>query len=189
MSLEARITKALARGASEEAATEAIRGYGPQILGYLAHVLGSADDAADAFSLFSEQLWRGLSGFRGESSVRVWAYRVAWSAAMHITGDRYRQRRERFRTSLASRVAAEVISRTPFRSERNAAAMDRLRAQLEPDERSLLVLRIDQRLSWKEVAEVIRSEGQAVDEAALRKRFERLKEKLARIAKDSGLLD
>jgi RNA polymerase sigma-70 factor, ECF subfamily len=189
MSLEARITDALSRGAREEAATEAIRGFGPQILGYLTHVLGSTDDAGDAFSLFSEQLWRGLSGFRGESSVRVWAYRVAWSAAMHITGDRYRRRRERFRTSMASRLAAEVVSRTPFRSERDAAAMERLRAQLEPDERSLLVLRIDQRLSWKEVAEVIRGEGQEVDEAALRKRFERLKEKLGRIARASGLLE
>jgi len=107
---ETRIREALDRRAYDEAATEAIRAFGPQILGYLSRVLGSRDAAADAFSLFSEQLWRGMPRFEGRSSVRVWAYRVAWTAAQRVAGEGYRQRRTRLRTSMASRLADEVLS-------------------------------------------------------------------------------
>jgi RNA polymerase sigma-70 factor (ECF subfamily) len=183
---EAAILAALDRGDPDRAASEAIRRLGPQILGYLTRVLGSADDAADAFSLFSEQLWRGMRRFERRSSVRVWAYRVAWTAAMRVAEDGWRRRRERLRTSMASRLAAEVLSSAPHPGAPDG--LQQLRSALRPDERSLLVLRVDQRLSWKEVAEVMREEGEAVDEAALRKRFERVKRRLAEIARSSGLL-
>jgi RNA polymerase sigma-70 factor (ECF subfamily) len=51
------------------------------------------------------------------------------------------------------------------------------------------VLRVDRELSWREVAVALGEE--ADDEAccaALRKRFERLKEKLAGFARERGLL-
>ncbi len=186
--LEDTIGEALALGDADRAAEEAIRGFGPQILGYLTRVLGSADDAADAFSLFSEQLWRGMRRFEGRSSVRVWAYRVAWSAAMRVVEDGWRRRRERLRTSMASRLAADVLTTAARTEAAGGAELQRLRSALHPDERSLLVLRVDQRLSWKEVAEVMRGEGDAVDEAALRKRFERVKTRLGELARSSGLL-
>jgi RNA polymerase sigma-70 factor (ECF subfamily) len=187
--LESRIRAALARGEPDAAAEEAIRGYGPQVLGYLTRVLGSADDAADAFSYFSERVWKGMAGFEGRSSVRVWLYRVAWTAALRVADDGFRRRRERLRTSMASRLAAEVMTRAAADVVREDEGMDRLRRALEPAERALLVLRLDQRLSWREVAEVLRADGEAVDEAALRKRFERVKEKLARLARDEGLIE
>jgi len=189
MSLEERITGALARGDRQAAAVETIRGYGPQLLGYLTRVLGSADDAADAFSLLAEQIWKGIGGFEGRSSVRVWAYRVAWGAAGRVAADAWRRRRERFPTSMASRVAAEVLSRAPAEREREAAAMDGLRGELSAEEQSLLVLRVDRRLSWREVVEVMSQEGAELDEAALRKRFERLKGRLSHLAKSRGLID
>lgn len=187
MSPEERIRAALARGDPDAASTEVIRGLGPELLGYLTRVLGSPDDAADAFSLFSEQLWRGMRGFEGRSSVRVWAYRVAWSAAMRVAEDGWRQRRERLRTSMASRLAAEVLTRTPGR-DAAPDELQRLRAGLRPEERSLLVLRVDRRLSWREIAEVMREEGARADEAALRKRFERVKKRLEELAREQGLL-
>jgi RNA polymerase sigma-70 factor (ECF subfamily) len=177
------IRDALVRGAHDEATAETIRAYGPQILGYLIRVLGSADDAADAFSRFSEQLWRGMPRFQGDSSVRVWAYRVAWTAAMRVAADPYRRRHQRLRTSMASRVAAEISTRAPGEAERESAELERFRSALDPAERSLLVLRVDRRLSWRDVTAVMHDEGHDVDEATLRKRFERLKEKLAEMAR------
>ncbi|MBI5069320.1 MAG: sigma-70 family RNA polymerase sigma factor [Deltaproteobacteria bacterium] len=181
--VEERVTRALRRGDSATAATEVIRGYGPQVLAYLARVLRSAEDAHDAFSFFAEWVWKGLARFEGRSSVRVWAYRVAWTAALRVQEDGWRRRRERFPSSMASRVAAEVLSHGAQAAEREAEALERLRSALEPEERSLLVLRLDRRLSWKEIAQVMEAEGRALDEAALRKRFERLKEKLTRLAR------
>jgi RNA polymerase sigma-70 factor (ECF subfamily) len=52
----------------------------------------------------------------------------------------------------------------------------------------LLYLRIDQEMSWKGVAQVLAADGRVREEQALRKRFERIKERLRRIAKQEGLL-
>jgi len=182
--VEERIVSRLDAGDPEGAAAEVIRSYGPQVLGYLTRVLGSGDDAQDAFSFFAEAVWKGIGRFEGRSSVRVWAYRVAWTAALRVTSDGWRRRREPFPTSMASRVAAEVRSRSALAAERESAEVERLRGALEPAEQSLLVLRVDRRLSWREVAEVMAAaEGRPLDEAALRKRFERIKDKLARLAR------
>jgi RNA polymerase sigma-70 factor (ECF subfamily) len=52
------------------------------------------------------------------------------------------------------------------------------------------VLRVDRGLAWGEVALVLGDErGVPVEESALRKRFERLKEKLAERARLEGLIE
>ena len=63
-------------------ATLALERYGPEILGVLAVQLRSTSDAADVFSLFAEDLWRGLPGFQWRCSLRAWAHRVARNAAV-----------------------------------------------------------------------------------------------------------
>jgi RNA polymerase sigma-70 factor (ECF subfamily) len=64
-----------------------------------------------------------------------------------------------------------------------------LRAQLDPDDHELLLLRLDRQMSWKDIAR-IRGAGDDVTAmaAALRKQFERAKERLRTLALDSGLL-
>jgi RNA polymerase sigma-70 factor (ECF subfamily) len=69
------------------AATVAVRGYDPQILGYLRAVLRDEDAAAEGFSRFAEGLWKGIGGFRGDASALTWAYRVAWGAVCELRRD------------------------------------------------------------------------------------------------------
>jgi RNA polymerase sigma-70 factor (ECF subfamily) len=185
---EERIAELLAAGDSRAAAEAVIRGYGPEILGYLTRVLRSADDAADALSFWAEDVWRGMGTFQGRSSVRVWSYRVAANSAARVAGEAWKRRRERMRTTMASRIAADVRSTTATSRDREAGELDRLRHSLSEEELQLLVLRVDRRLSWREVAEVLAREGDPVDEMAVRKRFERLKAKLGKLAKEKGLL-
>ena len=52
------------------AATLALEGYGPEVLGFLVTLTRSAVDASEAFSIFSEGVWRGLPKFRWEASFR-----------------------------------------------------------------------------------------------------------------------
>jgi RNA polymerase sigma-70 factor (ECF subfamily) len=180
----------LAQGDLAAAAEAIVRDYGPQILGYLASVMRNDADAGDVFSQFTEDLWRGLPGFRRECPVRVWAYRLAWHAAARHLRDPYRARGRRLETTELSRVADEVRSSVLLgRGEARRRGIDRLREKLAPDEQSLLVLRLDRGLSWREVATVLAEEGASVDEAALRKRFERLKDRLAAMAREEGLLE
>ncbi len=180
----------LAGGDLHGAAEAVIRDYGPQILGYLSSVLRNDGDAADVFSQFTEDLWRGLPGFRGECPLRVWAYRLAWHAAARHLRDPYRARGRRLETTELSRVADEVRSSVLLgRGEARRRGIDRLREKLAPDEQSLLVLRLDRGLSWREVATVLAQDGEDVDETVLRKRFERLKDRLAQMAREEGLLE
>jgi RNA polymerase sigma-70 factor, ECF subfamily len=186
MDPEARIRALLAAGDARGAATEAMRSFGPKIYGYLRAILRDDTDAADAFSLFGENLWRGISTFRGESSFRTWAYRVAWNAALAVKDEAWRRHGRRLETGEASRLADEIRT-TAARVERQRTALDQLREELTPEEQTLLHLRIDQELPWDEIAQVLGKDGSQVESPALRKRFERLKERLATLARERGL--
>ena len=188
--LEPRILALLAAGDLSGSATEALRGYGPQILGYLTAVMRDEDDAHDVFSQFAEDLWRGLPGFRRESSIRTWAFRLAWHAASRYARDPYRKRHRPILTTEASKIAEQVRSTmSTYSPGGRADRLLKLRESLEPEEQTLLILRVDKAMPWEDVAEVLRADGEPATPAALRKRFERLKEKLGRLAREQGLIE
>ena len=70
-----------------------------------------------------------------------------------------------------------------------------LRREIAPEDRALLVLRVDRDLAWDEIAEVMRGEGpddasagaMAREAARLRKRFGVLKDELRVRARAAGL--
>ncbi len=187
--VEERVRELLEAGDLDGAATQAIRGLGPQVLRYLRSLLRDEAAATEAFSQFAENLWRGLPGFRAEASLRTWAFRLAFNAAVNLREEAWRVRGRRLVTGEASRIADEIRTRTASRVERQRQALEKLRQALSVEDRSLLVLRIDQGLSWAEIAEVLSAEGRRVQVAAVTKRFERVKERLAKMARDEGLVD
>ena len=187
MTVDERIRELLDRDEQKEAATVALRALGPEVLGYLEHVLGDADDARDVFQKFAEDLWAWLPSWRG-AGLRAAAYRIAWHAAARFRREAWRRRRERMRTTMASRIAASITSPESRLATTVHDRLARLRGALDPEERTLLVLRLDRELSWNEVAEVLSSDDEPLDSAAVRKRFERVKAKLAKLARAQGLL-
>jgi len=76
-------------------------------------------------------------------------------------------RGRRFFTGEASALAEEIRTRSHVKVERQRQALDKLRESLDAEEVSLLALRIDQRLSWAEIAEVLSADGEPVEPAAL----------------------
>ncbi len=182
--VEARVTALLAAADYRSAATEVIRGYGPRALGYLHRLLGNDTDASDAFSMFAEQVWRGMVNFEGRSSVKTWAFKAAWSAAMKVRDDAWRRLREGLPSSAASHLAEEVRTNTAVKLETLRQELEVLRAELNAEDQTLLALRLDQELTWEEVAEVLSTEGRTVDAATLRKRYERIKGRLAAIVRE-----
>jgi RNA polymerase sigma-70 factor (ECF subfamily) len=187
--LEQRIGELLRAGDHAAAATVAVRGYGPQILGYLQAVLRSDDDGAEAFSTFCENLWTGIPAYQHRNSFKAWAYTIAWHAALRIVQDPQRKRQRPLQTSQAEQLALEVRSLTaPHFQTANKDGLAELRQALDPADQTLLILRIDRGLSWSDIAEVFASEGEDVSEASLRKRFERIKLRVRELAVARGLL-
>ncbi len=188
--LEAEIARLLEASELTSAAAAIMRGYGPAILGYLAALARDEDRADDVFSQFCEDLWRGLPAFRRDASVRTWVYKLAWHAWLRNERDAYRRHARPFVTEEMSRLAAAVRSTTALHLRTEAKdAVARLREQLAPDEQSLLVLRIDRGLSWSEVASVMSTPEEQLDPQTVAKRFQRVKERLRKLAEDAGLLE
>ena len=81
-------------------------------------------------------------------------------------------------------IAQEVRSTTAMHLRAETPAhVQKLREQLEPDDRTLLVLRVDRDLPWGEIASIV-----GTREATLRKRYERIKTRLRELAEAEGLL-
>ncbi|MBV1859368.1 MAG: sigma-70 family RNA polymerase sigma factor [Nannocystaceae bacterium] len=185
--IELSIRRSWDAGDMEAAATLAIRSYGPELLGYL-HAMLHTTDPDELFSTLCEQLWRHLPSFRWESSVRTWAYVVARNLARGearaAAGPRGKV--EGLRETHASRIAADVRSTTAIHLRTDSKdALQRIRDGLDPDDRTLLILRVDRGMAWRDIVAVLGADGPPGDDpakaaAGLRKRFERLKERLRR---------
>jgi RNA polymerase sigma-70 factor (ECF subfamily) len=195
--LEARVRSLCEAGQHEAATTATLEGYGPELLGFLINILGTEEDAGEAFSLFAENLWRGLPKFQWRASLRTWAYAVARHAAFRLHGARKNaERNVPLSGSPVAEMAEKVRSSTmPFQRTAVKNEIARLREGLPEDDRVLLVLRLDRQLPWEEIAEVMLGEENPTraaltkESARLRKRFQLLKEKLREQAVASGLLD
>jgi RNA polymerase sigma-70 factor (ECF subfamily) len=187
--LEGAIAAHLAAGEMTAAATAALRGMGPQILGFLSMTLRDDGAADDVFGHFSEELWKSIATFRGDSSFKTWTYKLVMHAVSRYRRDGFRRRGQPLATAEVSAIAEQIRSQTaPFRRTEVKDRIARLRDTLDPDDQTLLFLRIDQALPWNDVAAVISARGEAVDVAALRKRFERAKARLRKLAEAEGLL-
>jgi len=189
MNLDERVRELLNEGDEAGAATEALRALGPGLLRYLRSVLGNEDDAADVFSEFAENVWKGLRNFRGDSAIRTWAFRIAFNAARDFRDDAWKKRGRRLATNEALALVEEIRTKTFVREARKQKALDKLREGLSPQDQSLLALRIDQGFSWPEIAEILSASGEDVQPNALMKRFERLKDRLGEQAREQGLLE
>jgi DNA-directed RNA polymerase specialized sigma24 family protein len=129
-----------------------------------------------------------MPDYRREALFGTWALRLAWYSAKEYKRTLARRHEERLATDAVSQIVQEVRTGTAaaFKTE----ARDRwakIKDSLSPAERSLLLLRIERKLPWKEVAAIMAEEGEAAGEVALRKRLERLSDKLRELAKESGL--
>lgn len=189
-SLEKTIAGHIQAGDLSAAATAAIEGLGPQILGYLGATLRDDDAAYEVFGYFCEQLWKSIATFRAESSFKTWAYKLVMHSVSRYRRDGFRRLGRQLGSAEASALAEQVRSRTaPYQQTAIKDQFAKLREALEPDEQTLLFLRVDQGMSWNDVAAVMSEQGEPVEVAALRKRFERAKTRLRKLAEEHGLLD
>ena len=187
--LERVIADHLAANEHAAAATAALKGLGPQILGYLASQLRDEAVTYDVFGAFSEELWKSIASFRGDSSFKTWAYKLVMHAISRHRRDAFRRRARPLPSAELSALVEQVRSRTaPFKRTDVKDKIAALRETLDPEDQALLFLRIDQGLPWADVAAVVSAGGEPVEVAALRKRFERAKARLRKLAEQERLL-
>jgi RNA polymerase sigma-70 factor (ECF subfamily) len=194
--MEAEILALIRASDARGATSELLKLYGAEVYGYTRSLLKDDDAADEAFAQASENVLLGISAFRGECSVRTWFYVIARHSALQELKRGARRRAERislWEENLAAPVRTATLG---YRSTQIKDRVAELRASLSAEERELLVLRVDRKLSWDEIALVCAEqdapaiEGSDLKKAAARhrKQFERVKEKLRELARAAGLL-
>ena len=194
--LEAELARLIRAKTFDAAATRAIDSYGPEVLGFLVNLMGSEAAASEVYSQVGEDIWNGLPTFAGRSSVRTWLYTVARHAAARYRRTPWNRSGQRTGDSRLDEAIERSRSRTqPWLRTEVKNRFAQLREALDPDDRTLLVLRVDRNLPWEDIARVMlgeeASDTGAVNKecARLRKRFQTLKEELKQRAREAGLID
>jgi RNA polymerase sigma-70 factor (ECF subfamily) len=197
--LESRIRAHFDAGDKKRAATKLLEGYGREVLGFLIARLRDRDAATEVFSQFTEDLWKGLDGFRWQCSARVWAYTLARHAASRYISDAHKRRARNLPLSRAGPLSAieEKIRTATLAAARTESRtrLAQLRESLHIEDQTLLILRVNRKLDWKDIARVMSYEGKVVADAALqkeavrlRKRYQLAKDRLRRMALEQGLI-
>jgi RNA polymerase sigma-70 factor, ECF subfamily len=173
--------------------TDAVERYQARIYGFLARMCRSREDAKDALQDTFLSAFRAFDGFRGESSLSTWLYRIASNACLKARRrGKFEPERElsleEFMPSREPGGPAQIVdwSSSPERALLEGElqqALERALAELPGPYRIVVVLRDHEGLSAEEVGEVL---GLSV--AAVKSRLHRgrlfLRQRLAEHAKD-----
>ena len=162
--------------------TELYERYSGSVFGYLLRLCG---DRPLADELTGETFYRAvlaLDGFRGEASVKTWLLRIARNLYLR------RAQRERRTTSLEGMQGQRAVFAAPganpeaavLREERSQA-IQRALLSLSEGDRSILLLKSQEGMPCKEIAQVL-----GISVSAVKTRLCRARRRLAAALDDEG---
>jgi RNA polymerase sigma-70 factor, ECF subfamily len=160
---DARILRGL-RAGIEEAYEELITRYEQPVYGLVYRLLAKPGDTCDVVQEVFLKVFRGVSSFREQSSLRTWIYRIAVNEAHNHR--RWYMRHCRHEISLENergehRSLLELASdpaRSPFDqalANENRTLIEEALARINPVFGTAVVLRDVQNLSYEEIAEIL----------------------------------
>jgi RNA polymerase sigma-70 factor (ECF subfamily) len=171
------------------AAEVAVHAYGQEMFRFVRAQLVDIDQANEASAELWSEIWRALPGFQWRSSFRTWAYVLARRVVIRLTTRVRRGHELPLSNTQISQLEAQLRTSIWYLRDDARTWLAEIRANLLPDERALLFMRVDQNLSWQQTAEILlEREPNAQELAAVRKKFSRLTSRLREEARISGLL-
>ena len=183
-SLESRWPELMSRGRAV-AVDALVRELGAIVRGFVLHITRQDDVADEVMSAAWEDVLQKCEAYDpARGSLRAWVYGIARIAALRELRRRSRQalpldEQREHAPSEQRELTAPWVRTTIKRQVRE------LREHLSPEDRMLVSLRADDSLSWAEVVDVLGISGDPkVVEARLRKRYQRIVEKLRKATLD-----
>ncbi len=152
------------RAGSESAYEALLDRFQQPVYNMALRLLNDPSDAADVVQEVFLKVFRNVDGFRGQSSLKTWIYRITVNEAHNQRRWFYRHRRREVGLEEESencRPAAEVIrdnGRTPFDhvfEREKQRLLETALARINPAFRESVVLRDIADLSYEEIAEVL----------------------------------
>ena len=139
-------------GGDREAFETMVREHRRRVFGLCYRYTGNAADAEDLVQEVFLRAYRALDGFRGDSSLSTWIYRIAVNVCLNWVSSKKRVSGDELPHDVVdgSPSPAEQLSR----EQTSSAVRDAVR-QLPEKQRMTLVLRVYEELTHKEIAEVM----------------------------------
>ena len=154
-----------------------ILGKHERIIHKICHAYGS--DASAKQDLFQEiilQLWKSFNGFRNESKIGTWMYRIALNTAL----THYRRGKSKVPLSFIGFEFKDVIDKNDSSDQQeNIDLLYSAISNLNEVEKAIVMLYLDDK-SYEEMEEVL-----GISQGTLRVKMNRIKEKLRQITKTS----
>jgi DNA-directed RNA polymerase specialized sigma24 family protein len=151
----ARVRAHLTEGDVAAAAHATFAAFGAELFGFLIGVLDDVAAARAVYVEIGERVARDLGAFEWQCCLRTWLYVVSRRAL--------RDRRTRVGGDGAAVNASYSAVSLSRRRVRAPHTILRIRRSLTEAERELLILRVDRRLTWDEIALTALGEGATSD--------------------------
>lgn len=175
------------RDGAEEAYETLISGYQQPVYNLVYRLMSDPADACDVVQEVFLKVFRKISAFRGDSSLKTWIYRIAINEAYNYQRWFGRHRRQEVGLE-ADEDCGQGYSqklpdpgRSPFETALNAeqhALIEAALARMNPTFRTAVVLRDIEELSYEEIADILQVALGTVKSRILRGR-EALRNELA----------
>ena len=132
-------------------------------------------DREDLYQEIVLQAWKAFPGFRGEARFSTWLYRIGINTA--ITGLQKKSRR--IQTTSIDQLNDAVINRTSFEEDDRWHNLQLAIEQLNDVEKAIVMLYLEE-VSYDEMETIL-----GINEATLRVKMNRIKQKLKKITNPS----
>jgi RNA polymerase sigma-70 factor, ECF subfamily len=152
--------------ANEDAAyDELVRTYHASIYQVAYRMLGDTAEASDAVQEIFLKVFRHISGFKGQASLKTWLFKIAFSEILNRL--RWWKRRYRFSTVSIDEPSANgngngdyIADSKPtpeevLQSKEQESAIQQALWKLTGDHRSIIILRDIEGFSYSEIADVL----------------------------------
>jgi RNA polymerase sigma-70 factor, ECF subfamily len=148
------------KGDPQSAARQALYAYGAELFGFLIGVLDDVALARHVYADFGQRVGTEIEAFRWRCTLRTWLYGLA---RRELRDRRLRRHRTpALRSGSDPAVSLSVSRRRPeLRS-----AISAIRRALTEEEREILILHVDRRFEWEELATTGLDEGASRSELA-----------------------
>lgn len=153
MTEESRILQLYKEGDEEIAFNLLVRTYGKRLYWHIRQMVASHEDTDDILQNTFIKIWRSLDGFRGESGLYTWIYRIATNESITFL-NRERSNNKFSFSSFENVLAKRLTVTNDFSGDDIQLALAREVVKLPDKQKAIFSLRYYQEMDYKEIAEI-----------------------------------